>query len=248
MTYQEFVGSADAQRRYWARSHIGWRQIARAAPNRGHLAVAELQHRGLLTGLITQNVDGLHQAAGARGVIDLHGRLDRVVCLDCHETSSRSTLDVRLHAANAGWESTAIELKPDGDAVITDAAVATFTYVVCQTCGGRLKPDVVYFGENVPKPRVTQAFEVVESARSLVVLGSSLTVASGYRFARHAAKLGHAIAIVNQGTTRADQFADLVVDAPLGATLTTVANALGGDATESHLLGNVAAWNNASVS
>jgi NAD-dependent SIR2 family protein deacetylase len=226
MTYQEFVGSDGAQRRYWARSHIGWRGIATAAPNRGHQSVADLQRSGAVSGVITQNVDGLHQAAGAHHVIDLHGRLDRIICLDCRACSSRATLDARLGSINADWEVAAVELKPDGDAVISDEAIASFTYVACEACGGRLKPDVVFFGENVPKTRVLEAFDLVESARSLVVLGSSLTVASGFRFVRHAAKLGKRIAIVNQGVTRADGLAEIVVDAPLGVTLSAIAHEL----------------------
>jgi NAD-dependent SIR2 family protein deacetylase len=226
MTYGEFVGSDDAQRRYWARSHIGWRRIAAAAPNQGHQAVADLQRSGAVSGIVTQNVDGLHQAAGAHYVIDLHGRLDRVTCLDCHASSSRAVLDARLGGLNPNWDAAAVELKPDGDAVISDKALAAFVYARCEGCGGRLKPDVVFFGENVPKPRVLQAFDLVESARSLVVLGSTLTVASGFRFVRHAAKLGRRIAIVNQGATRADGLADIVVDAPLGITLAAIADDL----------------------
>ncbi|MEV0308841.1 NAD-dependent protein deacetylase [Nonomuraea fuscirosea] len=220
MTYQRFVGSAEARRRYWARSHVGWRQIGLAQPNDGHRAVAELERRGLLAGIVTQNVDGLHQAAGARQVIELHGGLDRVVCLSCRERTPRAELERRLRAANPDWEAAAGQINPDGDAVLTDAQVATFRVVDCTGCGGLLKPDVVFFGENVPGPRVDECFAVVGGARALLVLGSSLAIRSGLRFVSRAAALGIPIAIVNQGPTGADADATLTVDAPLGPTLT----------------------------
>ncbi len=220
MTYQRFVGSAEARRRYWARSHVGWRQIGLARPNDGHRAVAELERRGLLAGIVTQNVDGLHQAAGARRVIELHGGLDRVVCLSCRERTPRAELERRLRAANPEWEAAAGQINPDGDAVLTDAQVATFRVVDCTGCGGLLKPDVVFFGENVPGPRVDECFAVVGGARALLVLGSSLAIRSGLRFVSRAAALGIPIAIVNQGPTGADADAALTVDAPLGPTLT----------------------------
>ncbi|MEV4074048.1 NAD-dependent protein deacetylase [Nonomuraea fuscirosea] len=220
MTYQRFVGSAEARRRYWARSHVGWRQIGLARPNDGHRAVAELERRGLLAGIVTQNVDGLHQAAGARQVIELHGGLDRVVCLSCRERTPRAELERRLRAANPDWEAAAGQINPDGDAVLTDAQVATFRVVDCTGCGGLLKPDVVFFGENVPGPRVDECFAVVGGARVLLVLGSSLAIRSGLRFVSRAAALGIPIAIVNQGPTGADADATLTVDAPLGPTLT----------------------------
>ncbi|MEV5891186.1 NAD-dependent protein deacetylase [Nonomuraea fuscirosea] len=220
MTYQRFVGSAEARRRYWARSHVGWRQIGLARPNDGHRAVAELERRGLLAGIVTQNVDGLHQAAGARQVIELHGGLDRVVCLSCRERTPRAELERRLRAANPDWEAAAGQINPDGDAVLTDAQVATFRVVDCTGCGGLLKPDVVFFGENVPGPRVDECFAVVGGARALLVLGSSLAIRSGLRFVSRAAALGIPIAIVNQGPTGADADAALTVDAPLGPTLT----------------------------
>jgi NAD-dependent SIR2 family protein deacetylase len=219
MTYQTFTGTVAARRRYWARSHLGWRHVARAVPNAGHLAVAELQRRGLLTGIITQNVDGLHQAAGARQVIDLHGSLDRVVCLACAERSSRDALDRRLRAANPGWAARVTGLNADGDAVVADEQAERFEIVGCESCGGVLKPDVVFFGENVPRPRVDECYALTGRASALLVLGSSLTVMSGYRFARQAAKLATPVAIINQGPTRGDALASLIVDAPLGPTL-----------------------------
>lgn len=219
MTYQRFVGSAVARRRYWARSHLGWRHIARAAPNDGHRAVAELQRRGLVAGIITQNVDGLHQAAGARQVIELHGSLDQVTCLGCAERTPRQTLDRRLRAANPGWDARADEINPDGDAVLADDQAEAFHVVDCLGCGGLLKPDVVFFGENVPRPRVEECYALTERAGTLLVLGSSLTVLSGYRFVRRAAEHAIPIAIVNHGRTRGDDHARLTLDAPLGPTL-----------------------------
>ena len=235
MTYQTFVGQtlaggAAARQRYWARSHVGWRHVARAAPNAGHHAVAELERRGLVDGIITQNVDGLHQAAGARQVIELHGSLDRVLCLACGQRTARTELDERLHAANPGWlqyvsgEATAIN--PDGDAVLAEAAVERFRVVDCRPCGGLLKPDVVFFGENVPRPRVDDCYALVERARALVVLGSSLTVMSGYRFVRQAAKLQIPVVIMNQGRTRGDAQAAATIDAPLGPALTALVRRL----------------------
>ncbi|URM93470.1 NAD-dependent protein deacetylase [Actinomadura madurae] len=224
MTYQAFTGSEAARRRYWARSHLGWRHIARARPNAGHRAVAALQRRGLLSGIITQNVDGLQQAAGADGVIELHGALDRVVCLSCGERTPRVRLEERLRAANPGWEERAAAVSPeavnpDGDAVLADAAVEEFRIVGCERCGGPLKPDVIFFGENVPPARVRDCYALTERAGALLVLGSSLTVLSGYRFVRHAARHGVPVAIVNRGATRGDGHALVTVDAPLGAAL-----------------------------
>jgi NAD-dependent SIR2 family protein deacetylase len=222
MTYQEFVGSPAARQRYWARSQLGWRHIADARPNQGHRAVAELEQRGLLAGIITQNVDGLHQAAGARHVVDLHGRLDQVVCLGCQDRSSRDELDHRLRAANLGWAGEAESLRPDGDAVVSAGAIERFHVVDCMQCGGLLKPDVVFFGENVPRQRVAECYALVDRGQALLVLGSSLTVMSGYRFVRHAAKTRRPVAIINQGPTRGDTEATITVDAPLGAALETI--------------------------
>lgn len=219
MTYQVFTGEAAARQRYWARSHLGWRHIARAAPNAGHHAVAELERRGRLAGIITQNVDGLHQAAGARQVIELHGSLDRVCCLGCGERTPRAELDQRLRAANPGWVASVTQVNPDGDVVLPDDQVGGFRVVDCLGCGGLLKPDVVFFGENVPRPRVDECYGLVRRSAALVVLGSSLTVMSGYRFVRHAAKAGVPVVIVNQGSTRGDAHAMITIAAPLGETL-----------------------------
>jgi NAD-dependent SIR2 family protein deacetylase len=220
MTYQAFVGSADARRRYWARSYVGWGQIAEARPNAGHRAVAALQARGLVHGIITQNVDGLHQAAGAREVVELHGGLDVVVCLACGLREGRQSLGQRLRAANAEFAAAVALVNPDGDAELPDEQLAEFVPVGCTYCGSDvLKPDVVFFGENVPRSRVDLCYALVESAASLLVLGSSLTVMSGLRFVRRAAALGIPVAIVNQGPTRGDPVAAVKVDAPLGDVL-----------------------------
>jgi NAD-dependent SIR2 family protein deacetylase len=217
MSLQAFTGSRAARQRYWARSHLGWGLIRAAAPNDGHHAVATLQERGLLAGIVTQNVDGLHQAAGSRDVLELHGNLERVVCLDCGDVSWRSELDRQLRAANLGWRAHATAVNPDGDVELAD--VSGFRVVDCVECGGVLKPDVVFFGETVPRDRVQEAFALVESAGSLLVLGSSLTVMSGYRFVLRAAKVGVPVAIVNDGTTRGDAQAMLKVERRLGEVL-----------------------------
>jgi len=222
MTYQTFTGDAAARQRYWARSQLGWRLIARAVPNAGHRAVAALQHRGLLSAVVTQNVDGLHQAGGATSVVELHGSLDRVVCLGCRQRTPRDELDQRLRAANPGWQARATAINPDGDAVLTDADTAGFAIVNCRACGGVLKPDVIFFGENVPRARVGECYQLVSQARALLVLGSSLTVMSGYRFVRHAAGEGIPVAIINRGPTRGDGQASLRLDLPLGRTLTSL--------------------------
>ena len=222
MTYQAFTGAAAARQRYWARSHLGWRHIARAAPNRGHRAVADMERRGLLSAIITQNVDGLHQAAGAQDVVELHGSLGRVICLQCGERTPRDELDERLRAANPGWAAQARQVNPDGDVVLDDEATDRFSVVDCLRCAGALKPDVIFFGENVPPGRVADCYALVSEARALLVLGSSLTVMSGYRFVRHAAKLGIPVAIINQGPTRGDPQATLTLDAPLGSALTAL--------------------------
>ncbi len=220
MTFREFIGSADARRRYWARSYVGWRRIAGARPNAGHHAVAALQRRGAVTAIITQNVDGLHQAAGARDVIELHGGLHHVVCLDCSARSPRADLNDRLRAVNGELVAEITQINPDGDVELPDELVASFALVGCACCGSDLlKPDVVFFGENVPRPRVARCFELVENATSLLVLGSSLTVMSGLRFVHHAAAAGIPVAIVNEGNTRGDRYADVKLDQPLGETL-----------------------------
>ncbi|AIV32260.1 MULTISPECIES: NAD-dependent protein deacetylase [Streptomyces] len=227
MTYQDFTGSSDARRRYWARSHLGWRTFGRARPNAGHRSVAAFGRHGLLTGVITQNVDGLHQAAGSEDVVELHGSLDRVVCLSCGAFSPRRELARRLEEVNAGFSPVAAGINPDGDADLTDEQVGDFRVVPCTVCGGILKPDVVFFGENVPPRRVEHCRELVRAASSLLVLGSSLTVMSGLRFVRQAAEAGKPVLIVNRDATRGDRLAVTRIALPLGPALTAVADRLG---------------------
>lgn len=230
MTYTEFVSGEAAQRRYWARSHVGWARMARAEPNAGHRAVAALEHAGVLHGVITQNVDGLHRAAGSRAVIDLHGRITDVVCLGCRRISPRDALQERLTALNPGFVEAvgpAVETAPDGDAVLE--SVAGFRLAACTECGGVLKPDVVFFGENVPRDRVAQAYALIDNLGddgALLVAGSSLTVMSGLRFVRHARGLGVPVVIVNRGATRGDDLAAVLVDRGCSETLTALTHAL----------------------
>ena len=223
MTYQVFTGDPLARRRYWARSHLGWRFMAEAQPNDGHRAVTALQCQGLLRGVVTQNVDGLHTAAGTQDVVELHGALSRVVCLDCGDRSRRDDLDARLRQANAHWQAEVLAVHPDGDVDLPEDELEGFRTVDCLVCGGVLKPDVVYFGETVPPDRVARCYDLVEHAAALVVIGSSLTVMSGYRFVLRASKLGIPVAIVNQGPTRGDALADVRVDGPLGQVLPDLA-------------------------
>lgn len=220
MTYQEFTADAGARQRYWARGHLGWRTFGRARPNAGHRAVAAFARHGLLSGVITQNVDGLHQAAGSEDVVELHGSLERVVCLSCGALSPRRELARRLEEANAGFAPVAAGLNPDGDADLTREQVGDFRVVPCAACGGVLKPDVVFFGESVPPRRVEHCRSLVREAASLLVLGSSLTVMSGLRFVRQAAEAGKPVVIVNRDRTRGDRQAVTRVALPLGAALT----------------------------
>lgn len=225
MSFAEFKASAAARRRYWARSHSGWPVIARAAPNAGHRAITVLQRTGFLNGIITQNVDGLHQASGADQVLDLHGRLHRVVCLSCRASTSRHDLQERLTAANPGRTGVA-RVQPDGDVDLPEHAVEGFVVVACDSCGGDLKPDVVFFGENVPADRVAAGYRLLDAASSLLVVGSSLTVFSGRRFVLRAAANSLPIGIVNDGPTRADDLATLRLSARLGPTLSRLAERL----------------------
>jgi NAD-dependent SIR2 family protein deacetylase len=238
MQFSEFTGSGEARRRYWARSYIGWQRFSRAEPNRGHRAVADLQRAGLLGGIVTQNVDGLHQAAGAVDVVELHGSLDRVVCLTCGDHTARTGLHERLAEANPGFVDLVLgvapggsrvssQIRPDGDIVLDDAVTSRFYLPVCLVCGeDTLKPDVVFFGESVPKTTVERCFDLVDGARSLVVLGSSLAVMSGYRFVRRAARNGVPVAIVTAGASRGDPEATLRLHGPLGDTLEQLGEAL----------------------
>jgi len=221
MTFQEFIGSEAARQRYWARAHVGWREMGATRPNATHHDLVRRQRDGQLIGLITQNVDGLHEAAGHRDVIDLHGRVDRVICLGCGEVTSRVLQRRRFDALNPGWTDREVAIAPDGDVLLEDTAC--FQVAGCDGCGGWLKPDVVFFGESVPKPRVQAAFDLVEQARDeravLVVLGSSLTVMSGLRFVRRAARDGTDVVIINRGPTRGDPLATAKIDAGCAETL-----------------------------
>lgn len=209
MRYAQFVGSLANRKRYWARSFSGWRRISSAAPNEAHRAISGLEQGGYVIRLVTQNVDGLHQRAGSRNVIDLHGLLHRVRCLDCGATTRRDDFQEELRAANPHWHASIHGLAPDGDASLTRTDFEHFTVPACRECGGVLKPDVVFFGESVPKPRVAAVHRDIEGSDALLVVGSSLMVYSGYRFAVAARKAGKPIAIVNRGRTRADELATM---------------------------------------
>jgi len=231
MQYAEFVGSLEARQRYWARSFIGWARFARAQPNPGHLAVARLEQRGLVEAVITQNVDGLHVAAGSSKVVELHGSLGQVVCLTCGDRTARRAVQERMGVANPDFDQhvaavlpdgsrVSSQIRPDGDIVLADAAVSSFRLPTCLVCAAStLKPDVVFFGESVPKATAQRCLDLVDRARSLLVLGSSLAVMSGYRLARRAAANGIPVAIVTHGPTRADAEASLRIDAALTPTL-----------------------------
>jgi NAD-dependent SIR2 family protein deacetylase len=220
MTYQDFVRGPEAQQRYWARAHVGWSRMRRAEPNATHHRLAELEREGQLTGLITQNVDGLHSRAGHRDPVDLHGRIDRVICLDCRQVSPRADLHARLTELNPGYETRSAEVAPDGDVMLE--ATADFRVADCNDCGGRLKPDVVFFGENVPKDRVERCYGMVGDAEALVVLGSSLQVMSGLRFVRRAHQHAIPVVIINRGPTRGDDLATLKVDGGCAETLSFI--------------------------
>jgi NAD-dependent SIR2 family protein deacetylase len=226
--HREFVDRADARRRYWARSVLGWPRLAAAEPNAGHRSLARLEAAGVLAGLITQNVDGLHGRAGSREVVELHGAIARVRCLACDRISSRDALQERLLARNPRWPERArsVAIAPDGDADLPDELVASFAVVDCDACGGVVMPDVVFFGGSVPRATLDAAWATFERAEVLLVVGSSLAVFSGYRFVRRAAERGIPIAILNRGPTRGDELARVRVDAPAGAALTQLATAL----------------------
>jgi len=210
--YQDFVRNKTSQQRYWARSFVGWQRFSKAKPNAAHYALAELESTGKVDTLITQNVDRLHHEAGSRNVIELHGDLGKVRCVSCGEAHPRGDFQHRLKEFNVGWHAEVFRYKPDGDAELAEQSYRDFRVPACADCDGILKPDVVMFGEAVPKDRVSDATSAVERADALLVVGSSLMVFSGYRFARQAAALDKPIAIVNQGVTRADDIAALKVD------------------------------------
>jgi NAD-dependent SIR2 family protein deacetylase len=224
--YADFLRDSAVRQRYWARSFSGWQRVTSAVPNAAHTALAALEQAGRLTGLITQNVDNLHRRAGSRHVLDLHGTLDRVRCLQCTDTQRRAAIQERMAADNPGWQNAEPVSLPDGDAELGDAIVTAFRVPDCELCGGILKPDVVFFGESVPAERVTRARRMVSDADALLVVGSSLTVFSGYRFVRQASSAGMPIAIVNRGTTRGDELASLRVHGDCGDLLSTACREL----------------------
>lgn len=218
--YQHFVGDEAVRRRYWARSFVGWRRMAGAAPNRAHVALARLEAAGLVSAVITQNVDGLHTRAGSRRVIDLHGRLDTVQCLGCGALTDRWQFQTRLVARNPQLSDSAPHaIAPDGDAAVADVDYASVDVPACENCGGILKPHVVFFGEGVPPARVDAAFAQLAEADALLVVGSSLMVFSGYRFVQSAVRDAKPIAAINLGRTRADDVIGLKVEAPCGDAL-----------------------------
>lgn len=229
MTIRQFTSDPEFRQRYWARNHVGWRHMDETLPNAGHRALAALEDAGVVSGLITQNVDLLHTKAGSRWVVNLHGTYAQVICLDCGATMGRDELADALEMANPGFIERAeavggIAVAPDADAVVSDTD--SFTIVDCPACAGMLKPDIVYFGENVPKDRVEQAYSMVEDAEALLVAGSSLTVYSGYRFVRHAAAHDIPVGIVNRGPTRGDDLATVKVEAGCSEMLTLLAGEL----------------------
>ena len=225
MTHSEFCSGPEARQRYWARSHLGWRQIGDATPNPGHRTLAALERSGVLSTVITQNVDGLHTAAGSVRVLDLHGRIDEVVCLVCAQVTPRSELAQRMARANPGFGAgLALGIRPDGDVELNDTS--SFRVPDCRRCTGILKPRVVFFGDSVAKPLVATCFSVVDQAGSLLVAGSSLTVMSGLRFVRHAARRGIPVVIVNRGPTRGDELATVKLEAGCSETLAALRDLL----------------------
>ncbi|MEI7037435.1 NAD-dependent protein deacetylase [Fulvimonas yonginensis] len=232
ISYQAFMGDRLARKRYWARSLVGWRHFGRAEPNGTHRALRELEAQERLSMLVTQNVDGLHQRAGSRRVIDLHGRLDQVRCMACELRLPRTDFQHELEARNPAWAALQASEAPDGDADLDGRDFERFAVPPCPACGGVLKPDVVFFGENVPRERVATAMQAVVEADAVLVVGSSLMVFSGYRFVHAAARAGKPVAAVNLGRTRADPLLSLKVEAPCAQALsfllagTRVADAL----------------------
>jgi NAD-dependent SIR2 family protein deacetylase len=229
MTIRQFTSDSAFRQRYWARNHVGWRHMDSTLPNAGHRALANLERAGVVTGVITQNVDLLHTKAGSTSVIDLHGTYARVTCLACGYTMTREALAEQLEALNPGFAERAekvggISVAPDADAMVEETA--SFRYVDCPRCSGMLKPDIVYFGESVPKERVAEAYSMVDAADALLVAGSSLTVFSGLRFVRHASSAGKPIAIINRGPTRGDDMATAKVDGGCSELLALLADEL----------------------
>ena len=231
ITYREFMGDPEARRRYWARSQAGYRHVGTVDPNDGHRAVTRLQKAGVVAGVVTQNVDRLHQQAGTVDVIDLHGRIDRVICTSCGTRTPREELAERLAAANPDYDAlldvVSTPFQPDGDADVAEQLFESFTVVDCLVCGGLLKPDVVFFGESMPRERRDRASTLLRDADGILVLGSSLAVMSGYRLVLQASKDGQPVSILTRGPSRADHLADVRLDAPLTPTLRALVDAIG---------------------
>ncbi|CAB3887482.1 NAD-dependent protein deacetylase [Achromobacter piechaudii] len=219
MTLQTFMGNELSRARYWARSMVGWRRFGQVQPNESHLALARMQARGLVSVLVTQNVDGLHEAAGSRDVVDLHGRLDQVRCMNCDWRGGRADWQDRLQNGNPAWVLLDATDAPDGDADLEGEDFSQFMVPPCPRCGGIVKPDVVFFGETVPRERVDRANAGLASADAVLVVGSSLMVYSGYRFVTAASRNGMPIAAINLGRTRADNLLTLKVEQPCAVAL-----------------------------
>ncbi|HZH17537.1 MAG TPA: NAD-dependent protein deacetylase [Archangium sp.] len=224
--HREFLTKPEVRTRYWARSLLGWPRFSSARPNAAHQALATLEREGHVLGLITQNVDRLHHAAGSQRVIELHGALARVRCLDCESIEPRVEVQERLMALNPGFAERTAELRPDGDAELPVEAVRDFQVAVCTRCGGTLKPDVVFFGDNVPPPTVEAAFSLLEEGDALLVVGSSLAIYSGFRFLQRAADRHMPIGLVNMGECRGGELVDVRVEARAGEVLPRLAEAL----------------------
>jgi NAD-dependent SIR2 family protein deacetylase len=218
MNFQQFLGDDDFRKRYWAGSHLGWQRFRDAEPNRGHAALADMELAGIVSGVITQNVDGLHTRAGSRKVVDLHGSMDRVVCLDCGQVFARSSISARIDEANPWLDKPdAVEIAPDGDAIVSD--IEDFVIPTCTVCGGRLKPDVVFFGEFIPVEKFREATALVHGSDALLIAGSSLVVNSGIRLLEQARRRKITIVIVNRGDTKGDSRATVKLDAGTSETL-----------------------------
>ncbi|HJS04457.1 MAG TPA: NAD-dependent protein deacetylase [Variovorax sp.] len=226
VTLQAFTGDELTRRRYWARSLVGWPTMATARPGASHRALARLEASGRVGLLLTQNVDGLHDAAGSRQTIDLHGRIDTVRCLGCETRTPRAEMQQSLLARNPAWAALEARAAPDGDADVDDRDFASFDVPACSICGGMLKPDVVFFGESVPRERVQAAYAALSEADAVLVAGSSLMVYSGFRFVQAAVAAGKPVAAVNLGRTRADDLLALKVAQPVGEALTALADQL----------------------
>ena len=224
--YNAFISDPEARKRYWGRSVIGWTRVENAQPNLAHEALSQLEAAGVINGIITQNVDRLHHKAGSQRIVELHGTLSEVCCLQCQNIEQRKTFQYRLASLNPTWEGKPSDFAPDGDAEIDPSQTRHFRVPACALCNGVLKPNVVFFGENVPAPRVDAAWQMLDEADALLVVGSSLTVYSGYRFVLKAHKQNKPIAIVNIGESRGDKHANLNIQEKASTCLSVLSNTL----------------------